>query len=63
MGAHNRQRLSLAAMAHIPVVRLTSNLAMFLTVPKRARWKHLWLECTGMLDLVFEDVNTFAQVT
>ena len=36
---------------------------MFLTVPKQAKWEHLWLECRGVLDLVFEDVTTFAEVS
>ena len=63
MGAPKKERLSLGAMAHIPILCLNSNLAMFLMVPRRAKWKHLWLECRGVLDLKFEDVTTFAQVT
>ena len=45
------------------MVRLKSFKAMHLTVPKAAKWEHLWLECNGFLDLRFEDVTTFGKVS
>ena len=57
------ERLNLDALAQIPVVRLRSSTAMYLAVPKAAKWEHLWLECNGFLDLRFEDVTTFGKVS
>ena len=62
-GYEASSRCNLAAVAHIPVVRLKSSGAMQVTMPRQAKWKHLWLECTGILDIQFEDVTTFGKVT
>ena len=56
------QRLSLAALGHIPIVRLKSERGLVLRVPKQASWKHLWLECRLTMDLEFEEINTFGKV-
>ena len=55
------QRLGLAALAHIPVVRLKSDRGMAVRVPKQAAWKQLSLECALTMDLEFEDINTFGK--
>ena len=55
------QRLGLAVLAHIPIVRLKSNRGMALRVPKQAAWKHLSLECALVMFLEFEDINTFGK--
>ena len=36
---------------------------MYVTVPEEAKWEHLSLECYSIMDLEFEDVTTFAQVS
>lgn len=55
-------RVSLDAIARIPIVRIKSQQGMNITVPKKALWKHLWLECSLTMDITFEDVNTFGMV-
>lgn len=55
------QRLGLAVLAHIPVVRLKSERGMALRVPRQASWKHLSLECALTMDLDFEDIHTFGK--
>ena len=60
---HGTQRLPLAVLAHIPVVRLRTERGLVLHVPKQAAWKHLWLECSSTMDLEFEDVSTFGKAS
>ena len=61
-GGNAAERLNLAGMAHIPVVRLRCTSTMYLSVPKQSKWEHLWLECSSIMDLDFEDVTTFGKV-
>ena len=62
-GNYDAERINLRHIAHIPVIRLRSNSAMYLTVPEEAEWEHLCLECYSIMDLEFEDVTSFGKVS